>query len=188
MILSEAMIFLRAQLHFMKYEIRFLYTSIPDISPPPHHRRWCTFFQPVYLFPQKKRNKDCFQQSLLREICTSLVMKVCQIHQTKHQVHQTKSMYAKQNTKYAKKHQIRQKIHQIRQKIHQIRQKIPTMPKKTPTTPKNTNYAKKTPNTQKTPNMQKKHQILQKFSFTLFCREKFFVPNLRTLLVYFLQT
>ena len=61
----------------------------------------CTFFH-------KKRNKDCFQQSLLREICTSLVMKVCQIHQTKHQVRQTKSMHAKQNTKYAKKHQIYQ--------------------------------------------------------------------------------
>ena len=29
---------------------------------------------------------------------------------------------------------------------------------------------------------------VQKISFTLFCREKKFVPNLRTLLVYFLQT
>ena len=27
--------------------------DIPDISPQPHNRRWCTFFQPVYLFPQK---------------------------------------------------------------------------------------------------------------------------------------
>ena len=89
----------------------------------------CTFFH-------KKRNKDCFQHSLLRENCTSLVMKACQLHQTKHQVHQTKSMYAKQNTRYAKKHQ-------IRQKIPQIRQKTPTMPNKTPNTQKNTKYAKK---------------------------------------------
>merc|ERR1712090_96023 len=59
----------------------------------------CTFFH-------RERDKDCFQQSLLREICTSLVMKVCQIHQTKHQ--------------------LRQKKHQLRQK------KTPTMPKKTP--------------------------------------------------------
>ena len=99
----------------------------------------CTFFH-------KKRNKDCFQQSLLREICTSLVMKVCQIHQTKHQLRQKNTNYGKKNTKYAKKHQI----------------------------------------CKKTPNMQKKHQICQ-FSFTLFCREQIFVPNLRTLLVYFLQ-
>merc|ERR1712090_46811 len=102
---------------------------------------WCTFFP-------RKRDKDCFQQSLLREICTSLVMKVCQIHQTKHQVHQT-------NTKYANKHQICQKNTPNTPKKHKLCKKTPTMPKK------NTKYAKKhqlcqkTPNTQKTPNMQK---------------------------------
>ena len=79
-------------------------------------------------------------------------------------------MNAKQNTKYAKKHQIRQintkyaKKHQILQKIHQIRQKNTNYAKK------NNKYAKKTPNTPK----------YSKFSFTLFCREKFFVPNSRT--------
>ena len=63
----------------------------------------------------------------------------------------------------------------------------------------NTKYAKKTPNTQKktpntpknTPNTPIKHQLHQickepnipkysKFSFTLFCRQKNFLPNSRT--------
>ena len=72
-------------------------------------------------------------------------------------------MNAKQNTKYPKKHQIRNK-------------KTPNTPKNTPNTPKNTNYAKKHQICKKTPNTPK----YSKFSFTLFCREKIFVPNSRT--------
>merc|ERR1712148_46755 len=84
----------------------------------------CTFFH-------RERDKDCFQQSLLREICTSLVMKVCQIHQNKHQLRQKNTNYAKKNTNYAKKTPNTQKTPQLCQKTttkspkkkHEIRQK-----------------------------------------------------------------
>merc|ERR1712148_141945 len=80
----------------------------------------CTFFH-------RERDKDCFQQSLLREICTSLVMKVCQIHQTKHQLRQKNTNYAKKTTNMQKN--------------------TPTVPKKnTKYAKKNTKYAKKKPN------------------------------------------
>ena len=103
----------------------------------------CTFFH-------QKRNKDCFQQSLLWEICTSLVMKACQIHQTKHQ-------------QATKKH-LRKAKHQIRQKYTKYAKKTPTMPKKTPNMQKkNTKYSK----------------ILQIFIYAVLSRKNF-VPNSRT--------
>ena len=85
-------------------------------------------------------------------------MKVCQIHQTKHQLRQKtpttpkNTNYAKKtpntqkNTKYAKKHQALQKNTNYAQKKQQIRKKKHQLCKK------NTKYAKKTPNMPKKPN------------------------------------
>ena len=73
-------------------------------------------------------------------------------------------MNAKQNTKYAKK------------KTTNTQKKTPNTPKNTPNTPKKHQLRQKTPNMQKKPNTPK----YSKFSFTLFCRKKNFVPNSRT--------
>ncbi len=99
-------------------------------------------------------------------------MKVCQIHQTKHQVHQTKSIYAKQNTKYAKKIQNTPKNTKYAKKYTKYAKKTPTVPKKHQLRQKNTNYAKKTPNTQKTPNMQKNTKYSKKFHLRCFVAKK----------------
>ena len=32
------------------------FPDTPDNSHHRHHRRWCTFFKPAYLFPQRTRN------------------------------------------------------------------------------------------------------------------------------------
>ena len=200
----------KTKINFLPQKHKVL-LGIPHISHNRHNHGGvlfssrCTFFH-------RERDKDCFQQSLLREICTSLVMKVCQIHQTKHQVHQTKSMYAKQNTKYAKKTPNTPKNTKYAKKYtkyakktptvpkkHQLRQKTPTMPKKHQIHKKNTIYAKKkhqilqkTPTMPKKTNTPKKHQIRKKkpttpiFIYAVLSRKKF-VPNLRTLFLYFLQ-
>ena len=41
--------------YFMFMQIRLLLTGIPHISLHRLHRRWRTFFQPAYLFPQRTR-------------------------------------------------------------------------------------------------------------------------------------
>ena len=52
---------------------------IRDNSHNRHNRRWCTFFKPAYLFPQRTRNGlllGKFIQRKITQICTSFVIKI----------------------------------------------------------------------------------------------------------------
>ena len=41
---------------FIHYTVRTSHVDTPDNSHDRHDRRWCTFFKPAYLFPQRTRN------------------------------------------------------------------------------------------------------------------------------------
>ena len=106
----------------------------PDNSHDRHDRRWCTFFKPAYLFPQRTRN-GLLLGKFIQRIKTFFVMKIDAPSQI---------LNVTNTTSQCHRHQLRQKIYNVRQTNHQT----PSTPTKTPGTPNKTpSTPNKTPST-----------------------------------------
>ena len=78
---------------------------IPHICHHRHHRRWCTFFKPAYLFKQSTRKR----QQILNTKCNKYTSQ-CQRHQSRQPKTQVRQP----------KHHVRQTKHQVRQLKHRL--------------------------------------------------------------------
>ena len=135
----------------------------PDNCHNRHNRRWCTFFKPAYLFPQRTQNGLLLRKFIQRvktQICAFFVRKILDAP--------SRILNVTNIISQCHRYQLHQKIYSVRQTNHQTPStpnktpntpnKTPGTPNKTPSTPNKTpRMPNKTPNTpNKTPNMPNK--------------------------------
>ena len=94
--------------------------NTPDNSHDRHDRRWCTFFKPAYLFPQRTRN-GLLLGKFIQRIKTFFVMKIDAPSQI---------LNVTNTTSQCHRHQLRQKIYNVRQTNHQTPSRLTETPGK----------------------------------------------------------